>query len=269
MKDIFDSILNKDYTQLTSKELIEINEYCKNEQEFLAMKEVLNHTKTISKGPKIAPKEQTKNTLDDLFQSTYGQKKRKPFYFNPLIQIAALFAIGFAVWILFFNNNSSLPKVVQMAENTTPEAIKNDVEQMKEEAPDSETEKVSVSTNEQSARTVYKSEAKNDLTKGVYSNYEAKTTTLAKEQTNRNQSTEAIGSKINPSNEVAETFSTNDSRPMNDEVVAESYRKVSAPATSASDISAHLESNYTTKRVITSVNVASQKNVLNFLVAKY
>lgn len=138
-KDIFDSILEKKYDELSSQELTEISPFCSDEQSFLAMKEVLNHTKSISSGPKLTPQVSNKETLDAVFNATYGQTTKKAFYLQPLFQVAAALLIGFAVW-LFVEKNPGDP--IQLAEHTEDQQqtnveeetpLKQEIEEQEEE----------------------------------------------------------------------------------------------------------------------------------------
>lgn len=138
-KDIFDSILEKNYDELSPQELGEISPFCSDEQSFLAMKEVLNHTKSISSGPKLTPQASNKEALDAVFKTTYGQATKKAFYLQPLFQVAAALLIGFAVW-LFVEKNPGAP--IQLAEHTEEQQqtnseeetpLKQDIVEQKEE----------------------------------------------------------------------------------------------------------------------------------------
>lgn len=136
-KDIFDIIREKDFSQLSKKELTEINEYCKNKEEFFAMKQILIHSKKISDGPKISPREETKDKLDELFHVTHGQNRKfTPFYFKSIIQIAAVFLVGFAVWM--FATKSEIAVKDQLAVNSTDKKEEIQSEELEYKSQDSE-----------------------------------------------------------------------------------------------------------------------------------
>lgn len=98
-----DLIKDKEFIELTAVERTEINELCASEDEFNHMKSMLNGISALN-WSNPAPKTETKERLDMLFQQTYPKAapvwysstlavvvpKDRPIYRQPLVQIAAV-----------------------------------------------------------------------------------------------------------------------------------------------------------------------------------
>lgn len=270
-KDIFDTILDKDYYQLTVNELAEIAEFCKNEEEFLAMKQVLAHSKTIAEGPKLSPKEKTKEKLDDLFDFTYGKgRKIIPFYLNPIIQIAAVVVVGFAVWMFVSNSGNLEP--VQMAENTNSEKMNSE---NKNDQPQKNIHPIEASSSKQKNETIKVETPEEEysehgmvpeLTRG-YKEWESRQS-LHPESFPIIPSTDSSKKHAEDKNDLS--FETEDTAmELSEEKVSKTFSKVSAPATSVRDISVEASKSPYRNQSVTSMNVSEQKNVMNYLVARY
>lgn len=255
-KDIFDTILEKNYHQLTENELTELAEYCQNEQDFMAMKQVLAHSKTVADGPKLSPKEATKEKLDNLFDSTHGKSRKfVPFYLNPLFQIAAVVAVGFAVWMF-----------LQKTENIAPEQLaKNTVEEVKSEAPttklsENNSEKINsvvefdTKLEENKADAKAKKEVPEDDSKLAKNSQHPQ---RAWEEQYLDVATNPIAIEKDASDDIA-TFKKE----------TNSKSRVSAPSLSVNDISVE-STKKPASQVVNSMNVGEQKNVLNYLAARY
>lgn len=270
VKDIFDTILEKEFHQLTSNELAEMAEFCKNEEEFLAMKQVLAHSKTIAEGPKLSPMEETKEKLDNLFDSTHGRERRIiPFYLNPIIQIAAVVVVGFAVWMFMLNSDTG--GKTQMAENTIP---KED-ESSSEEKP-IQKDKKNEESNQSDSLTlrsissigtkieVQKPQLKEKgLTLPDHDNYMAESSPLkfdSAPQSASSKTDKKISAEMHDDIAVGR---------IEEELKAKTYQSVSAPASSVKDISVDSSKSPYKNQTVVSMNVASQQNVMNYLVAKY
>lgn len=276
-KDIFDTILDKDYYQLTSNELAEIAEFCKSEEEFMAMKQVLVHSKTIAEGPKLSPKEETKEKLNDLFDFTYGKdRKIIPFYLNPVIQIAAVVVIVFAAW-MFFSKSGDI-ETVQIAENATSKKI--DAEKKNDQSKEN-IHQIKASDSKQKSETVTTKAPKEipsqpeeysehgmvpELTRG-YKEWESRQFPYS-ENFPITSSTDHSKKRTETDNDLS--FDTEDTTmELSDKKTEKSFSKVSAPATSVKDISVEASKSPYKNQTVTSMNIAEQKNVMDYLVTKY
>lgn len=261
-KDIFDIIVEKNYHQLTSDELAEIADFCKNEEEFLAMKQVLSHTKSIADGPKLSPREATKEKLDNLFDSTYGKSRKFiPFYLNPIIRIAAVLAVGFAVWM--FSIKSDIGETTQLAENTVPKqaekieatTTKEVMNTKTEEDADKTQKKIKITENPPKAVKAAYNEP-SILPHSTYSMEISEPFSDAPAPT-------SIKMKANTGmdSEISDHKTNNDSK--------KSFATVSAPAASVKDISVDSSKSPYKNQTVVYMNVTSQRNVMNYLVARY
>lgn len=267
VKDIFDTILEKEFYQLTASELAEMGEFCKTEEEFMAMKQVLIHSKSVAGGPKLSPRDTTKEKLDNLFDQTHGRSRRFiPSYLTPIIQIAAVLAVGFAVWMFFLNNRDAVPATQQLAEN-----------------------KISVSDTISTEKSVTDRQVQQSQVVEESSATPEKTNQQRRISTTVNRQTEMTAPPIvaEPSAPMATTFSRKSTAVFEQEAVTETvkeesvnadqfvsvaesrYKKVSAPAFSAKDISVDASKSPFKNQAATSVSVASQGNVLHYLTARY
>lgn len=112
-KDIIDIIKEKKYTELSIEEKAEVSEFCSTEEEFDQMKSVFLSVEEFAVAD-TKPKAETKARLDDLFVATYPKAspmwynslltlvvpKEKPFYRQPLVQLAAASLLLFLVFYL-------------------------------------------------------------------------------------------------------------------------------------------------------------------------
>ncbi len=259
-KDIFDIIIEKEYHQLNPKELTELAEYCKNEHEFLAMKHVLAHSKSVATGPKIAPREATKQKLDELFVNTHGRQRSRPFYFHPVFQAAAVLAIGFAVWI--FPDNNEIPEKTNLAENSAPKTAEKTTDHSPEEKSPVISTKETPPENLRKTKTpgIAPANGNSDLMEQAEAEEESRALVRYKAET----ASEMVSSADIHADryEVSATMKSS-------EEAKRSYSTVSAPAVSVKDISVDADKSPFTSQPVTSMNVAAQKNVMNYLTAKY
>lgn len=113
-KDLIDTIMEKQFHELNSAEREEIQEFCATEDEFNQAREVFISVEAMN-FEQPTPKVETKQRLDELFVQTYPKvapiwymslaavvvPKEKPFYRQPLMQIAAiglLFLLVYPMW---------------------------------------------------------------------------------------------------------------------------------------------------------------------------
>lgn len=130
-KDIFNIIEEKDYKQLSAQELEMVAEFCANEDEYRQMQHVLVGTKEFAAESTDAPRQATKDSLDELFAAQSFPKaapiwynklgvllypQHKKFHQRPLVQLAAVFLL--LVGIIPFLMTSNQPyKKEQLALN--------------------------------------------------------------------------------------------------------------------------------------------------------
>lgn len=138
-KDLIDTIMEKDFHALTDVERKELAAFCSSEDEYNQMKDVFIGVEQMKVAP-LQPKAETKQRLDDLFDSTYPKvapiwyssmfavvvPKGKPVHRQPLAQIAAI-ALLCLLLVPFWDTNSTIvDKPIQVAEaspvevNTSP-----------------------------------------------------------------------------------------------------------------------------------------------------
>ncbi len=276
-KDIFDIIREKDFSQLSKHELAEINEYCKNKEEFFAMKQILIHSKNISDGPKILPREETKEKLDELFHATHGQNRKfTPFYFKPIVQIAAVFLVGFAVWM--FVAKSEVTVKDQLAVNSTDKKEEIQSEELEYKSKDSEsnqtqTEKTLGHNSDQNQRT---SSERNTLNKEnkIYSNEDAlnfneplKVSSFSRNYNNDVRVDEVVADL----NSISEKSVMYDSKSKDITVAQTEGLKEETAFVSKKSISMERSSapNLFEVKSSESMKASDQVNVLNYLVVKY
>ena len=109
-RDILDIIVDKEFVNLTVIEKQELEQFCTTKAEFDELKSAVLGMNAIH-FETTQPKAETKQKLDDLFMQTYPEKpvlwynsvflvlvpKEKPFYRQPLLQVAALLFVLFLV----------------------------------------------------------------------------------------------------------------------------------------------------------------------------
>lgn len=140
-KDLIDTIMEKEFHALTDVEREELKSYCASEDEYNQMKDVFLGVEQMTwEYPK--PKAETKQRLDDLFDSTYPKAapvwyssvlavvipKEKPIYRQPLAQIAAVALLALLL-VPFWNSDSEVVKP-----NATPQVAQ--VEQKPDKTQD-------------------------------------------------------------------------------------------------------------------------------------
>lgn len=272
VKDIFDIILEKEYHQLTSKELSEMAEFCHNEKEFIALKNVISKTKAVYAGPKLTSRATSKENLDQLFDKTYGNtKKGFLFYRNPLFQVAAAVLFIIIIWGSF-NYLSSLPEKQQLAENKTSENKKPSNEVKKEEVKlvtqkEVITDGIKVSQNDSNKEDEAKVQTQTRANKTEQNPSPANT---RHEEVNTLTSKTEVAGKANTNELIDDNLSLNEMvKKETIEKEKKTYRSYSAPASSAKDIQVDDSKRSRQKEVLSSMSSSSQNNVLKFLVVKY
>ena len=121
-KDLVNIIVEKEFIELSSTELAEVNEFCSSEEEYNQMRDVFLEVESITfDTPK--PKAETKKSLDNLFNQTYPKApvawyssiltvvvpKDKPIHRQPILQVAAI-CLLFIMIIPFFNTDVAVQK---------------------------------------------------------------------------------------------------------------------------------------------------------------
>ena len=104
-KELVNTVLEKEFNQLSSNERVALNDYCSSEEEFEQLKMVFLSVESLKKSEIVQPRVETKNSLDDIFAQKHGHKPRaiwynsalvvlypteKAFVKRPLVQIAAV-----------------------------------------------------------------------------------------------------------------------------------------------------------------------------------
>lgn len=104
-KELVNTVLEKEFNELSSNERVALNDYCSSEEEFEQLKMVFLSVESLKKSETVQPRVETKNSLDDIFAQKHGHKPRaiwynsalvvlypteKAFVKRPLVQIAAV-----------------------------------------------------------------------------------------------------------------------------------------------------------------------------------
>lgn len=104
-KELVNTVLEKEFNELSSNERVALNDYCSSEEEFEQLKMVFLSVESLKKSETVQPRVETKNSLDDIFAQKHGHKPRaiwynsalvvlypteKTFVKRPLVQIAAV-----------------------------------------------------------------------------------------------------------------------------------------------------------------------------------
>ena len=135
-KDLIDTIMEKEFHALSAQEREELQSFCATEEEYNQMKEVFASMEN-QKWEHPTPKAETKQRLDDLFDTTYPKAspiwyasaftvilpKGKPLHRQPLAQIAAI-GLLFLLTVPFWNTDVSVekdaPQIAQLDVVATP-----------------------------------------------------------------------------------------------------------------------------------------------------
>ena len=119
-RDLVDIVKEKQYIELTADERAELAAYCESEDQYNQLKHVFVSVDSMAfKSPKPAP--ETKERLDSLFAQNYPKAspvwynsalalvvpKGKPFYRQPLVQLAAVGLIALITVPFLMNNQMS------------------------------------------------------------------------------------------------------------------------------------------------------------------
>ena len=127
-KDLIDTIMEKEYNELSAAERAELQEFCSSESEYTQMKEVFASVEAM-KFETPQPRKETKERLDNLFAETYPKAapiwyssvgaailpKDKPLHRQPLMQIAAVGLLLVLIYPLWNARLSESPKPNQSA----------------------------------------------------------------------------------------------------------------------------------------------------------
>ena len=136
-KKIQDIIENNTFDQLSEQRLLELKDWCTTRDEFNQLKHLFETLSTIQQKEALAPKKQTKESLDALFMKKHSMGKSaslsnsilrtiypidKEFYKRPLVQLAALIVIVLLV-VPFLNApekiTSNLTKIASVKTDNT------------------------------------------------------------------------------------------------------------------------------------------------------
>ncbi len=136
-KKIQDIIENNTFDQLSEQRLLELKDWCTTRDEFNQLKHLFETLSTIQQKEALAPKKQTKESLDALFMKKHSMGKSaslsnsilrtiypidKEFYKRPLVQLAALVVIVLLV-VPFLNApekiTSNLTKIASVKTDNT------------------------------------------------------------------------------------------------------------------------------------------------------
>jgi hypothetical protein len=104
-KELVNTVLEKEFNELSSNERVALNDYGTSEEEYEQLKMVFLSVEALKKSETMHPRFETKSSLDDIFAQKHGHKPRaiwynsvmvllypteKTFVKRPLVQIAAL-----------------------------------------------------------------------------------------------------------------------------------------------------------------------------------
>ncbi|MCF8415281.1 MAG: hypothetical protein K9G40_03485 [Crocinitomicaceae bacterium] len=146
-KELVDLIAEKNFDQLNATEREALGEWCASEEEFQEMKDLFFSLEVLKNENRMTPKQETKNSLDDIFASTHAEPKtilwyntvwltvypkEKAVFRRPLIQMAAAVVLLVLISPLFFQTAIETGKV---------QTAKNDVKPTEEPKIENELEK--------------------------------------------------------------------------------------------------------------------------------
>lgn len=144
-KELVNTLLEKEFSDLSSSERIALNDYCSTEEEFDQLKMVFLSLEAVKQNEKLEPRETTKSSLDAIFAQQYGHKQKaiwynsvfvvlypkdKSFVMRPIIQIAAIGLLVLLAYPLFNSTQieNEKPKManVELKEPKSSEKKMND-----------------------------------------------------------------------------------------------------------------------------------------------
>jgi hypothetical protein len=144
-KELVNTVLEKEFNELSSNERVALNDYCASEEEFEQLKMVFLSVESLRKSETVQPRVETKNSLDDIFAQKHGHKPRaiwynsalvvlypteKAFVKRPLVQIAAVALLLLLAYPLVNSTKIQDQSETQLAEvkvekqNVKPAAVK-------------------------------------------------------------------------------------------------------------------------------------------------
>jgi hypothetical protein len=151
-KELEQLILNNEYYTLTADEKASLAEWCTNEDEFLQLKQVFLHLEGLSAANTFVPKQETKQSLDDLFAAKHQKSNRviwlnglgsvlysneNPLYKRPLAYAAAIGIIALLSTPFLFDNKETakpvLAEVQKEQQKSSAEPAREKQETAKEE----------------------------------------------------------------------------------------------------------------------------------------
>ena len=163
-KDLIDTIMEKDFIELSNAERKELEEFCTTESEYIHMKEVFISVEAMPLD-NPTPRKETKEKLVELFASTYPKaapiwyssvgafivRKNQPIHRQPLMQIAAvglLLLLIYPIWNTSEFKDAPRNEVASVEVNQTP--ISKDTK-TEVTAPDNNDDLVTDKKNEDSS----------------------------------------------------------------------------------------------------------------------
>lgn len=144
-KELVNTVLEKEFNELSSNERIALNDYCTSEEEFEQLKMVFLSVEALKKSETIEPRTKTKSSLDEIFAQKHGHKpraiwynsalvvlypKEKAFVKRPLVQIAAIGLLFLLAYPLINSTKIQGQTETQLAEvkvekqNVKPSSVK-------------------------------------------------------------------------------------------------------------------------------------------------
>jgi hypothetical protein len=151
-KELEQLILNNEYYTLNAEEKASLAEWCANEDEFLQLKQVFGQLEGLHAANAFVPKQETKQSLDDLFAAKHQKSNRiiwlnglgaalyskeKPLYQRPLVYAAAIGIIALLTTpFLFDNTQKTKPALAEVQEEQQKTSTEPTVKQ--QEAPKEE-----------------------------------------------------------------------------------------------------------------------------------
>jgi hypothetical protein len=151
-KELEQLIINNEYYALNAEEKASLAEWCTNEDEFLQLKQVFLHLEGLSAANTFVPKQETKQSLDDLFAAKHQKSNRiiwlnglgaivyskeKPMYQRPLVYAAAIGIIALLSTPFLFDNTEiakpELAEVQKKQQKSSAEPARKKQETTKEE----------------------------------------------------------------------------------------------------------------------------------------
>jgi hypothetical protein len=145
-KELINSVIKKQFIELTQKERTDLKEWCATEEEFEQLKSVFKGVEQMKLVQTDVPRTETKRSLDDLFAQKHAKvaptiwynsilvalyPTEKPMFQRPILQIAAIGLVLLMVYPFLFKNEldiqkPQLAKVETAKEKSSSQEVKED-----------------------------------------------------------------------------------------------------------------------------------------------